>query len=227
MLGITRYKERMEASNALYHRGYPQHRIGGPGRRGQDAAGRSLARAVRSDPVQGVAGPRHDGLRLRSTGKGPAAFPRFRHLRLRDPGQAGQRHRHPGVSRLPRPQPGGPRGGGDRGDRGERGERRRADDPAHDGFRQGARPVPADRRQQDRQQGGAHRRSARRHPRAVRQGLPAAQPARRRRQGGGGLLLPAARQARRFLLRRGGAHRDHRPGGRGGRGADGAVPRAG
>ena len=43
------------------------------------------------------------------------------------------------------------RGGRDRGDRGERGERRRADDPAHDGVRKGARPVPTHRRQQDRQ----------------------------------------------------------------------------
>src|SRR5512141_1392331 len=34
-----------EAANALFNAGYPQHRPGGPSRRGQDAAGRGLARA--------------------------------------------------------------------------------------------------------------------------------------------------------------------------------------
>ena len=123
------------------------------------------------------------------------------------PGPARQHDRHAGISGLPRPHPVRARGGRDRGDRRERGERRRADDPAHDGIREGARPVPAHRRQQDRQPRRAHRGSAAGDPRDLRQGVPAAQPARRRRQRGGRLLLPGARQGGGLLVGRGGAHR--------------------
>ncbi len=216
-----------EAENALHDLGHPQYRPRGPSWRGQDASGRSLARAIRCNPAQGIPRARDDGVRLRSPGKGAASLPGCRNLRIRGPGQAGQRHRHPGVSRLPGPQPLRARGGGDGGDRGERRERHRGDDPAHDGFREGAGPVQAHRRQQDRQQGCAHRGGARRDPRDIRQSLPAAQPACRRRQGGRGLLLPGPGHAHRFLVRSDGAHADHRPGGRGRREADGAIPRAG
>ena len=112
-------------------------------------------------------------------------------------------------------------------DRRQRRQRRRADDPAHDGIREDARAVPPDRRQQDRQPRGAHRGSAGRDPRDVRQGVPAAEPAGRRRRGRRRLLLPEHGQGDRLLVGRGRAHRDHRPGRRGRREPDGALPGAG
>src|SRR5512141_2682550 len=71
-----------EAENALFDAGHPQHRPGGPSRRGQDAAGRSLARADGSHPGQGIAGARDDRVRFRSPGEGAAALARHGDLRL-------------------------------------------------------------------------------------------------------------------------------------------------
>ena len=225
MLSVTQFQS--GDGHALHDRGYPQPRAGGPGRRGQDPAGRSLARAFGCDTVEGVARSRDHGLRLRSTGEIAAAFARCRDLRVRAAGSPRQHHRYAGVPGLPRPHAVGARSGRDRGDRRERNQRRRADDAPDDGFRESTRPSPPDRDQQDRQPRCPHGRGARGDPRSLRQDLPAAQPAGRRRQGGGRLLLPAARRADGHRLGRGGAHRDHRPGGRSRRRADGALPRAG
>ena len=63
--------------------------------------------------------------------------------------------------------------------------------------------------------------------RNVRPRMPAAESAGRRRPHRRRLFLHARRGEAGFLLGRGRAHRDHRPGGRGRRATDGAVPRAG
>ena len=54
---------------------YPQHRAGGPGRGGQNAAGREPAAEVGRHPQPRQPRARHHRLRLRSAGAAAAAFP--------------------------------------------------------------------------------------------------------------------------------------------------------
>ena len=81
-------------------RRHPKYRPGGPGRGGQDPAGRGASVRRRQHPRQGQPGPRHHGLRPRSPGATAAAFGRRHALLARDRRRARQPDRHARVSRI-------------------------------------------------------------------------------------------------------------------------------
>ena len=227
MLSVTQFQS--GDGHALHDRGHPQPRAGGPGRRGQDAAGRepcSRSRVRSGRRGRSRAAPRsatsiHRKKRccIRSMPRSAASSMQGRRVNIIDtPGYPDFLGRTLSaleavetavivVSAVNGVEP----------------MTQRMMD-----FANATRAVPPDRRST--RSTAAMRAPSEvleRDPRSLRQRLPAAQSAGRRRQGGGRLLLPAARPADGLLLGRGRAHRDHRPGRRGRRRADGALPRAG
>ncbi len=142
----------------------------------------------------------------------------------RTPGHPPQCHRHPGLSRFPRPRAVGAGRGGNRAGRGRRRQRRGVRHAPDDGIRPRPQPVPRRRRQQDRPRGRLARGRAGRPARRVRAGMPAAEPARRWRQARGRLPAQPGRRQRSGPGRRV-APEDHRPDRRDQRNRHGALPR--